>query len=81
MDSLFNDARPEEAEGFAKIALPHSMNALETPVAAPLWEDTGLYGHRIAIRTMLDQTFFPPLQDMFIKNSGVEWKVIDIQAG
>ena len=81
IETLFNDAKPDEVQEFIKVAQPHSMHAMESPVAAPLWEDPGLYGRRIAIRTMLDKTFFPVVQDMFIEKSGVEWQVIDIQAG
>jgi len=60
---------------------PHSMKVIDTPVVKPLWQDPAFDDQRIVIKTMMDATFLPPLQDLLIKGSGVPWKVVPLQAG
>jgi hypothetical protein len=78
---LFNDATANDANELAKIGQPHAMNALLTPVQKPLWSETSLKGRRVAIRTMDDAVFPVEAQDMFLKRSGVDWEIEDIDAG
>ncbi|KAK5689260.1 hypothetical protein LTR17_026387 [Elasticomyces elasticus] len=78
---LFNDTDPEKAEEFAKRHLPHAMQPLLTPVSAPLWTDPALDGRRAYLKTTLDTTFPPEVQQMFIDGSGANWAVVEVDGG
>ncbi|KAK3675983.1 hypothetical protein LTR78_004175 [Recurvomyces mirabilis] len=80
-DTLFNDVEKAQADRYAEVMRPHSMKVINTPVSKPLWQDSAFEGRRMVIRTMMDATFLPPLQDMLIKASGVAWKVVELKAG
>jgi hypothetical protein len=81
LDTLFNDVDTAQGLELAEVCRPHSMEAIKSEVSQPLWSDPALLGCRVAIKTMLDRTFPPPLQDLFIQTSRVDWKVIEILAG
>jgi hypothetical protein len=81
VESLFNDVDAPQGTEFAKVCRPHSMNAVKSEVSQPLWADPALLGCRVALKTMLDRTFPPPLQDLFIQNSHVDWQIVEIAAG
>ncbi|KAK5674393.1 hypothetical protein LTR17_027805 [Elasticomyces elasticus] len=78
---LFNDTNPEKAEEFAKGHLPHAMQPLLTAVSAPLWTDPALDSRRAYLKTMLDTTFPPEVQQMFVDGSGVNWEVVEVDGG
>ena len=56
----------------------------QRPSPKPAWSEGrpgGEYEGRLGyLRTLQDATFPIPLQDQFLKNSGVEWTVVDIDA-
>jgi hypothetical protein len=81
VETPFNDVDAEQAAEFAKDHTPHSTTAIETPVVYPLWTDPAFQGRRVAIKTMLDATFPATMQDEFLQGSGVDWQIVEPDAG
>ena len=66
---------PRRARSMPGCLAPDSMEALQSPVSRPLEGHPDLQGRRIAIKAKHDLCLRPPLQDLMIQKSGVEWNV------
>lgn len=79
-DFLYNDLDDSEADHLIKLLRPTSMHAFDSPAPPAAWAEPEFAGKLAFIRCMKDQALPPFLQDIFMKNSGVEWKVKDMEA-
>lgn len=81
-DSLYHDVTDEDLkEQLVKAHLPQATSVFETPVKQPLWSDAGLKGRRTYICPAKDAVFPPAVQEMFVKDSGVDWDWNEVPGG
>ncbi|CAG8953447.1 hypothetical protein HYFRA_00010196 [Hymenoscyphus fraxineus] len=78
---FYQDAPPETALAVSSSLLPHSILSFNSPSPAPAWKDPEFVGRLAYIRCMQDRAIPASMQDLMIKDSGVEWVVRDIDAG
>lgn len=56
------------------------MRVFDSSAPAPAWADDDYAGKIAFIRCTADQALPLFLQDMFVKNSGVEWSVRELES-
>ncbi|KAL8729374.1 MAG: hypothetical protein Q9166_004767 [cf. Caloplaca sp. 2 TL-2023] len=78
---LYNDLDDTESDNLIGLLRPTSMRALDTSAPPAAWAEPEYAGSLAFVRCMQDQALPPPLQDMFVEKSGVQWTVKDIEAG
>lgn len=54
--------------------LPHALKALESPAPLPAWVESAFKGRLAYLKCMQDRALPPVVQDVFVKQSGTEWK-------
>ena len=59
---------------------PHALSAFTTKSPEPASASAALDSRRVYIRTAQDRCQPPPVQDMYMKSSGVEWVVEGMDA-
>ena len=75
---MFNDVEQSEADRLAGLLRPHSLRAFDSSAPPAAWKEPEFAGKLVYIRCLRDQALPPVLQDMFMENSGVEWKVKEL---
>ena len=77
---MFNDVEQSEADRLTGLLRPHSLRAFDSSAPPAAWKEPEFAGKLVYIRCLRDQALPPVLQDMFMENSGVEWKVKELDA-
>ena len=77
---MFNDVEQSEADRLTGLLRPHSLRAFDSSAPPAAWKEPEFADRLVYIRCMRDQALPPFWQDMLMENSGVEWKVKDIEA-
>ena len=63
------------------LVLPHSLLSFNTPSAQTYYGIAHYDNRRIYLHTNHDQTLPPFAQDAFVAESGVVWKVVELDTG
>ena len=61
--------------------MPHATLAFDSPAPPSALTDPGYEGKLAFVRCLKDQALPVFVQDMFIEKSGLEWRVVDVDAG
>ncbi|KAL8737028.1 MAG: hypothetical protein Q9181_002092 [Wetmoreana brouardii] len=77
---LYNDLDDAESDNLIRLLRPTSMHAFDTSAPPAAWAEPEYAGSLMFVHCMQDQALPPPLQDMFIERSGVQWTVKGIEA-
>ncbi|KAL8726562.1 MAG: hypothetical protein Q9181_005999 [Wetmoreana brouardii] len=77
---LYNDLDDTESDDLIGLLRPTSMRAFDTSIPPAAWAEPEYGGRLMYIRCMQDQAIPPLVQYRFVKKSGVQWTVKDIEA-
>lgn len=79
---FFNDVPDSmEAERLAGELGVQSAGTFDSRTGRPVWKEEGLKGRRWYVKTMKDQALPPTAQEGLIKDTGVEWQVMELDSG
>ena len=60
---------------------PQSLLSFNSPSGPVCYQDPAYNGRRVYMHTKEDQALPPLAQDMFVKDSGVMWKILKLDTG
>ena len=79
---FFNDVDDSaKAQGLAGQLGVQSAGTFDSRTGRPVWKEEGLKGKRWYVKTMKDQALPPAAQEGLIKDTGVDWRVMELDSG
>ena len=81
MKCFFADAAAEAASAAVAELKPSAILSVESPAPASGIADPAVEGRRVYVMCMNDLAVPPPVQEMVLKGTGLEWKVMKIESG
>lgn len=81
MKCFFADAPAELASAAVAELKPSAIPSVETPAPASGIADPAVEGKRVYVLCENDLAVPPQVQELVLKGTGLEWKVVRIEAG
>lgn len=78
IEVLYNDMDTSKHAELEATMTPHAYSAFTTPAAAPAWAESFYDGRRMFLRALQDNLFPPAFVNQYLADSGVQWKVVDV---
>ncbi len=80
IETLYGRVDVDTASRLDRMLLPHALKAFESIAPQPVWAMPAFQGKVACLNCMQDPGLPPVVQDIFMKRSGIEWMVKDIEA-
>ena len=80
IETLYGRLDADTASRLDRMLLPHALKAFESLAPQPVWAMPAFQGKVACLKCMQDPGLPPVVQDIFMKRSGIEWMVKDIEA-